>query len=501
MDVHFGRNRSIRRFMVVWIAVLLSLLTLTDGTLGYRAAVNNIRDTRDRALGRVAAGYLRALRAQDGDTTKIPPSVFREELGAMDPPRLRFRVSDERGGLLVGDPQLKPYRAGGADRGLVQAEVYDDTSSGERLRVAVVRDYLQLRAQEQAVAVQVAEPYAARMAAEREVLLQIALRHALRLAILLGVVWLVIRIGLRPVDALRAELKKRRPKDLTLVTANRPAELAPIVSALNELLLAQQASIDEQRKFLSDASHQLRTPLTVLKAQAQGLLFGQTDAADILPKMLNIIDRATGLTNQLLAMAKAEQLVRRGDWREVQLEQVARDAALEFAPLIARKRLDFSLQATPVTLTTDAWLLGELVKNLLSNAIHHSKKGGALGIVIRALKHETEMIVWDHGGGVAEDVLERLFEPFTAARGGSGIGLGLSICRQIADSMHATVDLFNRIEAGKVVGVDAVVRWQHTVPTAYDTPTHLSAAAVVADPAQVERVGLFVLDRTGVRHG
>lgn len=454
-----GSNRSIRRFLLIAIALVLGLLTLMDAAIEYRQSVKSMAEARDRALSRIAASTLRALRAQDADTSRIPPSVFQEELGARELPRLRFRVSDEHGGLLGGDPSLKPPSERGRQNGLMQPEVYDDTVAGERLRVAFVRDDLLLRAQAAPVAVQVAEPLEARSLAGRQILLEVGVQHSARLAIVVTLIWLVIWLGLHPLEALQQELKNRRPQDLTLVTGNRPQELAPLVTALNELLQAQQASIDQQRKFLTDASHQLRTPIAVLRTLVQGTLFGQTPANESLPRMLDVIERATGLTNQLLSMAKTEQLVRRGDWRDVDLEHVARDVAVEFAPLIARKRLDFSLQATSVVLHTDGWMLGELIKNLVSNAIHHSRKGGALGIVVRELRHETEMIVWDHGGGVDEDVLQRLFEPFNVAKGGTGIGLGLSICRQIAESMNATVDLFNRIEAGEIVGVDAVVRW------------------------------------------
>ncbi len=450
---------SMRRFIVLGIALILSALALLDGLLAYGAAEKALDETRDRALVRIAAGYLRALRAQDADTSRIPASVFREETGDDDTPELRFRVSDSHGVLMGGDPQLRfPADKAVRDR-LVQAALYDDGAPGDRWRVAAVKDFILTRAQAEPVVVQVAESHAARIASAHMLGVAIAGRQALRLGVALALVYAVVMLGLRPLEALRAELARRSEHDFTPVPEQRPRELVPLVGSLNALLLAQQSAVDEQRKFLADASHQLRTPIAVLRTQVQGLLLGQTDAADTLPKMLRTIDRATALTNQLLAMAKVEQLVRRGDWTEVQLDQVARDVALEFAPLIARKRLDFSLQAAPMQLRTDSWMLGELVKNLLSNAIHHSKKGGALGIVVRQFKHETEMIVWDHGGGVDESMLGRLFEPFNASKSGTGIGLGLSICRQIADSMNATVDIFNRIEAGEVVGVDAVVRW------------------------------------------
>jgi two-component system sensor histidine kinase TctE len=483
-----GRWRSIRGFMTVAIALLLALLAITDGALAYHQAVRQLGDGRDRALGRIAAGYLRSLRAFDADPSKIPLSVFREEVGdggAAELPKLRYRVSDERGHTLGGDATLPLAPASVGSHGPAMPDVYDLQHGPERLRVAAVRDDLLVRAEARSVIVQVAEPIAVREAAERELLLQTVMRQAVRLAIMLALVWLVIRLGLRPLDQLAHELRQRRTQDLSLVTRHRPEELMPMVSALNELLQAQQDSIDQQRKFLTDASHQLRTPIAVLRTQVQGLMQGQTEAADTLPLMLGTIERATGLTNQLLSMAKTEQLVRRGNWHDVPLEQVARDVAVEFAPLIARKRLDFSLQALPITLRTDAWLLGELVKNLLSNAIHHSRKGGALGIVVRQLKHEVEMVVWDHGGGVDEDVLGRLFVPFNVARGGTGIGLGLSICRQIAESMNASVDLFNRIEAGLVIGVDAVVRWPRPLGDGAVLPSQVQAH----EPAQELRHG------------
>jgi signal transduction histidine kinase len=482
-----GPSRSMRRFMGLWISGLLCLFALTDGWIAHERAVKNLLDTRDRALARIASGYLRSLRNQDADTSKIPPAVFREELGVAETPRLRFSVTDEHGELLGGDPQLQSKKAIAATEGIVQAAFYDDVHHDEAWRVAVVRDYLLSRTQAQPVIVQIAEPQSARVQAKRDLLLQLLSRQAAQLALVLSLVWLFIRLGLRPLDELRRELKQRRPQDRTLLESNRSEELAPVVGALNEQLRSQQESIDQQRKFLADASHQLRTPLAVLRTQVQGMLFKQTEAPDALPKMLRTIDRATGLTNQLLSMAKVEQLVKRGDWCEVNLKQVAQDVALEFAPLIARKRLDFSLQANPVMLMTDAWLLGELVKNLVSNAIHHSKKGAALGIVIRHLKNEVELIVWDHGGGVEEGVLARLFEPFNAAKGGTGIGLGLSICRQIAESMNATVDLFNRIEGGEIIGVDAVVRWPVALANGSDTPTAFGSGpsrASTTEPAE-----------------
>lgn len=242
-----------------------------------------------------------------------------------------------------------------------------------------------------------------------------------------------------------------------------PRELQPVNEVVQRLLRQQRDAVDQQSRFLADASHQLRTPFAVLRTQLQGALSGQLDVRETLPKMLATVDRSSQLVKQLLSQAKVDQLVGNGHWQDVDLEAVAREVCLEFAPLLARKRLDFSLESVPVNMCTDPWLAGELLRNLMSNAIHHSAKGSAMGMVLRVLPGQSELLVWDQGGGIDETLRARLFEPFQSAAGGTGIGLGLSICRQIAQSMQAEVELFNRVQDGQVVGVDAVVRWPHAL--------------------------------------
>ncbi len=263
------------------------------------------------------------------------------------------------------------------------------------------------------------------------------------------------RLMSRPVLALQAAVRDGTPPQ----QADVPPEWQGLLQAVHGALREQREAIDRQRVFLADASHQLRTPFAVLRAQLQGMRSGELAVADTLPKMLATVDRSSLLVKQILSMAKVEQLVAQAEWQAVNLEDVAREVCLECGPLIARKGLDFSLESVPVRLRTDAWMLGELLRNLLSNAIHHAPRGSAIGLVVRVLPGQAEIIVWDNGGGIDESVRDRLFEPFQSASGASGVGLGLSICRQIAQSMQAQVNLYNRVQDDRVVGVDAVVRW------------------------------------------
>lgn len=236
-----------------------------------------------------------------------------------------------------------------------------------------------------------------------------------------------------------------------------PAELAPAVLHFGELQQSQGRWIDEQRRFLADATHQLRTPMAVLRTQLQSAIHGDVEVGEALEQMLHTVDRASGLANQLLSLSKVEQLKRMGQLPRVDVQAITREAVMELAPLIAAKRLDFALEGAEFAAPGDAALLGELMRNLLANAIHHTPAHGRLGVLLRDSTGRCEVVVWDEGPGIDDTVRQRLFQPFSAGKG--GVGLGLSICRQIAESMGAEVTLFNRIDQGQVIGVDAVVAW------------------------------------------
>ncbi|WP_296510109.1 HAMP domain-containing sensor histidine kinase [Rhodoferax sp.] len=303
--------------------------------------------------------------------------------------------------------------------------------------------------------------------------------------------WWLAGLCLRPVQLLAKTVAGRQPQETTPLDHTPAAELEPIMRALNVQWQQQQDALEQQQRFIAEASHQLRTPLAVLKTQLQGVTSGELPASDTLLKMLRTLDRASHLANQLLSQAKVEQKVRHAQWTTVDLHHLASDVLVEFAPLIARKQLEVSLDAEPVRLMSDSWLVGELLRNLLANAIRQSASGASLGVVVRHLPDEIELLVWDNAGGLDEAVRERLFQPFESASGGTGVGLGLSICKQIAVSMHATLDLYNRIQQGAVLGVDAVVRWprpehamaQDSAEQAHSMPNVALSKAILRMPA------------------
>lgn len=273
--------------------------------------------------------------------------------------------------------------------------------------------------------------------------------------VLLLAAGVVATLARRPWQALAHTLAQRAADDLSPLPEPAQAEPRAVVQGLNRLLAQQRETMDHHKRFLADASHQLRTPLAVLRTQLQG-----GPASTLATEMLRTLDRATAVADELLARMKLEQRVAaRAALQPLRVDEVAQEAALEFAPLIAERRLEFHLDALPLAVPADPWMLGELVRNLLANAVRHTPRGEALTVVVRRAAGQVELIVSDSGPGIADELRERVFEPFAAATGGTGVGLGLSICRQLAQAMGADVQLFNRSDGERVVGVDAVVRW------------------------------------------
>jgi signal transduction histidine kinase len=257
-------------------------------------------------------------------------------------------------------------------------------------------------------------------------------------------------------------LSEREQSDVSALARRGPREALVVVDALNTTLAHQRELAERQKRMVAEAAHQLRTPLAALRTQLQS---GPAESvAQRVPDMLRTVDRATHVANEFLTQMKLEQRVadaRASDsWPRLQLDDVVREAVLEFSPLIADKRLAFELDAVVVSIHADGWMLGELVRNLLANAIGHTPRGGPMGVVVRHALGAPELVVWDGGAGISDAVRERAFEPFAAATRGTGVGLGLSICRQLAQAMGADVELFNRSDGERVVGVDAVVRWK-----------------------------------------
>jgi len=261
----------------------------------------------------------------------------------------------------------------------------------------------------------------------------------------------------RPVRELSDTLRARRDDDLAAIeSADAPREIRPLLDATNQVMARLAHLLAHQKRFVRDASHQLRTPLAVLKAQVQSAQRGDVDAASALTEIAETVDGATRLANQMLALAKVEQLRQQADPQRIDWGSVVREVALDVSALIAGRGLDFELDVVPAEVLAHDWSLRELARNLLHNAIRHSPEGGALSVRLGVDGADAVLTLRDDGPGLAPAVRERLFQPFGASSGGSG--LGLAICNEIVDSLNGTITLADRPGPQGVAGLDAIVR-------------------------------------------
>jgi len=302
--------------------------------------------------------------------------------------------------------------------------------------------------------IQVAETLELRRTLAQQVLLDTLWRQAALLAVIAAVVWIVVQWATRPVRELSATIAARAADDLSPIEAPQaPRELMPLIAATNDALDRQARLLAHQKRFVRDASHQLRTPLAVLKAQVQSAQRGDLPQDQALAEIGQTVDGATRLANQMLALAKVEQLRQQADTPLTDWADTVREVALDLAPLIADAGLDFELDTVPARVAGHAWALRELTRNLLHNALKHSPNGGALTLRLAADDREATLTVADSGPGIAESLRPRLMQPFAEGGGPGGAGLGLAICREIVASLGGSLSLDNRLQAGHITGL------------------------------------------------
>lgn len=456
---------SLRRYLFIGILLPIGLFILIDTFSLYRQALAAVNTAYDRTLlasAKSIGDHITA--AGEGDAAQLRANVPYAALEAFEADnhsRMVYRISDLKGELIDGFNELPAWRGRLPDRGPYAALVdfYDDIYQGDPVRVAILLQPVAMNRARAMAVVQVAETLELRHTLARQILIDTLLRQAALVSIIALVVIVVVQRATRPVRSLSAQLQARPDGDLTPLQApDAPRELIPLIEATNSIMSRLQHLLEHQKRFVRDASHQLRTPLAVLKVQVQSALRGDLDPTQALLEINDTVERATVLANQMLALAKVAQLVQQPVASDIDWAQVLRDVALDLSPLIAAKDIDFEISTSAALIRTHDWMLRELARNLLHNAIRHTPVTGTLNVQLVCDSRFAALVISDSGPGISAELRERLFQPFSSGETRSGSGLGLAISHEIVQALGGSISLDNREARGSITGLDTTVR-------------------------------------------
>ena len=421
------------------LAPLLFVWPLSIAFTHYFA--NNVANfPYDQALREHVSAIARQVKLVNGKPVLTLPASARALLRADETDSVYFHVVTRDGKYLAGDQEL-PMPAKLADDAIIPGELYlrDAEFNGQDLRFAYTFLADAQMPKERWIVVEVAETTEKRNQLANKIVASVILPQFIIIPLAVMLVWFGLSRGLRPLTRLRKTIEAREPADLSPIATRRvPEELEPLVEAFNEMLERMKKNVEAQQRFVADAAHQMRTPLTGLKTQAQ-FAIRESDPESLRHALRQIamgVDRAGRLVNQLLTLARTEGIEPAQQRHEpLDLAQLMREVVEDWVMVAIEKGIDLGYEAESVAMISgNAFLLRELAKNLLDNALRYTPSGGHVTCRILTNPDTVILEVEDNGIGITEAQSELVFERFYRAEDSAteGSGLGLAIVQEIA---------------------------------------------------------------------
>jgi two-component system sensor histidine kinase TctE len=429
----------------------LVVLLLIDGVVSYGLALHFSNRAYDAGLYDSARALATQVKLVSGQAKVTLPREALEifEWDVLD--RTVFAVSSGKRGLVIGHRNFPPPPQPLA--GNLEPLFYDATFDGAPIRAVAI----QLPDVEEEIQIAVGETLAKRRALTHEVLAAIMIPQFILVVVVVVLLWLGIRGGLAPLDAVAAYIEKRDPNDLRPIDDPGPMEVRPLIRALNALFQAQSGAQASQRRFISNAAHQLRSPLASLQVQAERALRESEPAthAQALEHVVSGVRRVAHLARQLLTLARAEPGAKQESVRgKVDLASLARDVTADWVPRALERAVDLGYEGPEAGLVIrgDAGMLRELIVNLIDNGLRYGIEGGRITVAVKEEVVETGtssgegggpgrrvvLTVDDDGPGIPPEFRDTVFDRFVRLPDsrGDGCGLGLAIVREIATAHH-----------------------------------------------------------------
>ena len=443
-----GEHPMLRTQLLVWLLIPLTLLLSADAFFSYWIALRFSQRAYDRALVEIARDVALHINWHDGKVTLDLPDSARKLLFSDPLDTIYFGITTANGAKVEGMDIALPADAPVAES--TKEILYDGRMNGTPVRIVQMPAAGPAATDHPVALVRIAETKNKREELAREILASAVIPQLLLILISVFLVWVGIVRGLSPLERVRQAVSLRSPHDWSPVVVSAvPGEVRPLLQSINELLVRLDGAHTLQSRFISDAAHQLKTPMAVILTQLEVAMreHDPSRTRESLASMRIGLDRLSRVISQILSLARNNpEAVSRMTMVAIDLNALALEASTNWVEQALKRRIDLGFEDanTPVIIRGDAHRLREVCDNLIDNAIRYSPEGGRVTVrVIAAPCPRLE--VCDDSPRIPADERERVFERFHRLLGNleHGSGLGLAIVKEIAHLHGADVQVID----------------------------------------------------------
>jgi len=440
-----GDVLSLRVHLINWLLTPLFVLWLFSTIAGYVATLNYANKPYDQVLLQRAQAVGEQLRLGGGKERLGLDLKLPDGSSPTAPDKMFYTVSDRDGNKLAGNANLgRPLLYRGGKLGPMFSNSERDGEKTRNVSLVFYNPDSKMLYQ-----LYMSETIQQRQALIRGILANIVIPQLLLILIAVAAIWYALKQGLAPLEKLRREVTNRKRDDLSQLDGSQaPEEVRPLIDAVNHLLERLQLAMQAQKRFVADAAHQLRTPIAGLKTQSE-LALRTSDPEQkqqALEHILTSTEHGIRLVNQLMALARNEP---GGQGTEnfvpLDINRLAQECTASWIHAALEKNIDLGFEGitTGETVQGDAASLGEMLGNLIDNAIRYTPAGGHITVGVNTTSQGAVLRVEDNGPGIEPQHRERVFERFyrVLGTGQSGSGLGLSIVAEVVKRHMATISL------------------------------------------------------------
>ncbi len=477
---------SIRRYLVLNLFAVLTLITFVAAIQGYKHSMERASKQFDQqlvALAQTLTVINITKNALNSGVDENQVSILQHESS------FAFQIF-QKGQLILRSknaPNIAMNHSIAIDTKIIG--FMDGNFLGQRWRVYSFVDSIKVPVAKQKIII-VAQPLQKRFAFAQDVILSAVTPMIIAIGILSLLIYIIITRGLRPLRQLTKELVKRKTNDFTpLKLKAKNSELESVIATLNQLFSRLNSAFERERHFASDAAHELKTPLSVLKINAYNIQHDLNQIAnyenDSVNQLVLSVDRMSHVIDQILNLNRTnpEQLVL--DSKVVNINYLLQNVIRDLYDEISQREQTIELLSDDISLMAHEFSLQLMLQNLISNASKYTPNAGVIKVSAFIDENEAlKLTVEDSGSGIATEEYKRVFDRFYRVGGDRhsstviGCGLGLAIVKHIVLLHGASIELSKSIE---LQGLQATVTFPKKLITAVSSTIGSSEQGVTSD--------------------